>query len=148
MNYIIRRAELNDIGQIMAMGRDPAFAMSDSIRFYDREELVEWIETDQFRQMLYVIYDPDNDTKLLGFYFCKLISSSWAMLDNFYVISGARENGLGKAMMEHLKEDLREKKVPYLMCLVDVSQNAGAALFITRNGFKTRRTFTWFDQEL
>jgi len=55
-----------------------------AIRFYEHRELEEWITAPK-ENLLFVL---DEGGEIAGFFFCKIMSSHWAYLDNF--MSGRR----------------------------------------------------------
>lgn len=112
---LIRRATVFDVDAIMELGQDPCFSVSDEIHFYERKELLEWcVKT--FDNILCV---AEVDKKIIGFYYCKIFSYHWAMLDNFYVLPEYRGQQVSEMMLTTLKNLLKSKQIQYLSILVD-----------------------------
>jgi len=115
MTAIVRRATPADTGQVLALGTaEPAFGVSPRIRFYEQEELEEWI-ADPGTNFLLVL---DDGGEVCGFCFAKRMSTHWAYLDNFYVRPGLRGHGHGRLLMQALLDLLREAKIVYLSTLI------------------------------
>lgn len=142
MSARVRRATPADIDGIFEMGRtEPAFGVSEDIRFYERRELAEWIAAPETNLLLVL---DDNGT-VSGFLFCKIMSSHWAYLDNFYIRPDARGHGYGRQMMEALLSILREKKIVYLSTLVAETDTFLSGYF-GKCGLVTEKTYVWMER--
>jgi len=108
MTPIVHRAIPADIDPLFCMGsEEPAFGVSPQIWFYEREELIEWIASPEDNILLVL----DDDGRIKGFLFCKVMSSHWAYLDNFYVHPSCCGHGHGHLLMQALLDLLRERRV-------------------------------------
>jgi len=112
--------------------------VSPRIRFYERRELEEWIAAPGDNILLVL----DDDGAVMGFLFCKLMSSHWAYLDNFYIRPEARGQGHGRLLMEALLCVLHEKKIAYLSTLVAETDTFLSGYF-RRCGLVTEKTYVW-----
>lgn len=139
MTPIVRRATPADIDPIFCMGStEPAFGVSPQIRFYERLELCEWIAAPDDNLLLVL----DEDGEIKGFLFCKVMSSHWAYLDNFYVSPSCRGHGHGHLLMQALLDLLRERNVVYLSTLVAES-NTFLSRYFEHSGLVTEKTYVW-----
>jgi len=112
---ILRRAKTGDIKAIIALGQDPVFEAGGGMPFYYRREvLAEWIRSPRQNILSVAQYDG----KKVGFLFCKLMSSRWALLDTFYLAPAFRGQGLGHAMFQAFVKGLKKRGVIYLSTLV------------------------------
>ncbi|ABS55302.1 GCN5-related N-acetyltransferase [Methanoregula boonei 6A8] len=142
MTAIVRRATPADIGPILALGTaDPAFGVSPRIRFYEREELAEWI-AEPGENFLLVIGDAGE---ICGFCFAKRMSSHWAYLDNFYVRPGVRGHGHGRLLMQALLDLLQGEKIAYLSTLVAESDPFLAEYF-RAGGMTPEKKYVWLER--
>ena len=144
MKPMVREAALADVDMICQFGTaDIAFAVSEKIRFYERQEIEEWIATRGDNLLLVVEYDA----QIAGFLFCKIMSYHWAMLDNFYVSPKFRGQSLGKMMLYDLELRLKKRRVQYLSTLVE--QNATKlSRYIRGHGFTPTTTYCWHEKFL
>lgn len=142
MTAIVRRATPADIDPIFAMGRaEPAFGVSEDIRFYERRELAEWIAMPGANLLLVL----DENGTVSGFLFCKIMSSHWAYLDNFYVRPDARGHGYGRQMMEALLSILRKNEIVYLSTLV-AETDTFLSGYIGQCGLVMEKTYVWMER--
>jgi len=139
MPPIVRRATPADTGAIFALGTaEPAFGVSPAIRFYERRELEEWIAAPE-ENLLFVL---DDDGQIAGFFFCKIMSSHWAYLDNFYVRPESRGRGFGRLLMDELSCQLKRQRIAYLSTLVD-KEDAFLAGYFRECGLVAEKTYVW-----
>lgn len=139
MTPIVRRALPADIDALIFMGsEDPAFGVSPQIRFYERQELCEWIAVPE--ENLLQVLDIDGEIK--GFFFCKVMSCHWAYLDNFCVHPSRRGHGYGHQLMQVLFDLLWEKKIAILSTLVAESDTFLSGYF-GKCGLVTEKTYVW-----
>jgi GNAT superfamily N-acetyltransferase len=117
---------------------EPAFGVSPQIRFYERQELCEWIAAPEDNLLLVL----DDEGKIRGFLFCKVMSSHWAYLDNFYVHSSSRGHGYGHLLMQALLDLLRERKIAYLSTLV-AEPDTFLSEYLGKCGLVTEKTYVW-----
>ena len=142
MTAFVRRATPDDIDFVFRMGsEEPAFRVSPGIRFYEREELVEWVAMPENNLLL--VLDTGDD--VMGFLFCKLMSSHWAYLDNFYVHPAARGHGYGKLLMQALLDILRDRKISYLSTLV-AEHDPHLSRYFESGGLAIERTYWWLER--
>jgi len=139
MTSTVRRATPADADALYSLGSaEPAFGVSSRIRFYERKELDGWIAAPEDNLLLVL----DDDGVIAGFLFCKVMSSHWAYLDNFYVRPDARGRGNGRLMMQALLDQLREKEIAYLSTLV-AETDTFLADYFKRSGMVTEKTYVW-----
>ncbi|HVP96375.1 GNAT family N-acetyltransferase [Methanoregula sp.] len=142
MTAIVRRAGPDDIDPLCALGTaDPAFGVSPRIRFYEREELAEWIAAPGANILLVL----DDGGEIAGFCFSKIMSSHWAYLDNFYVNPVSRGSGYGRLLMQALLDLLREKKIAYLSTLVAGSDGYLSGYF-RQCGLAGEKPYIWLER--
>jgi len=142
MTAIVRRATASDTGPILTLGTaETAFGVSTRIRFYEKEELEEWI-ADPHSGFLLVLEDAGE---VCGFCFAKRMSFHWAYLDNFYVRPGVRGHGHGKILMQALLDRLREEKIAYLSTLVEESDTFLAGYF-RAGGMTAEKKYVWLER--
>ncbi len=111
----VRRANAGDADAIRNLGlSDSAFQVSERIPFYEREELVEWAEAPRDN----LLFVSEGKEGMSGFFFCKIMSSHWAMLDKFYVVPRFRGTGTAEALRGALLGALRERGIVYVSTLV------------------------------
>jgi ribosomal protein S18 acetylase RimI-like enzyme len=139
MTPIVRRATPADTDPIFCMGsQEPAFGVSPQIRFYEKQELAEWIAAPDDNLLLVL----DEDGEIRGFLFCKVMSCHWAYLDNFYVSPSCRGHGHGHLLMQALLDLLREREIAYLSTLVAES-DAFLSHYFEHSGLVTEKTYVW-----
>ena len=143
LNAVVRLAgSAEDVEAIMALGKDPSFSVSPSIRFYEREELIEWAQLREENHLLVVTLRE----AIVGFCFCKVMSPHWAVLDNLYVAPEHRKKGLGRLLMWALTARLKRRKIKYLSALTHVDLKGGTTSFMRTAGFRLGNLYHW--QEL
>lgn len=141
MEIVIRDALVEDVDSIYRLGRsDGAFTVSDNIPFYERQELVEWIASPKDNILCVAL----QESSVVGFFFCKVMSYHWAMLDNFYVASDVRNGRVGRLMFEALLSRLRQKRIVYLTTLVETGRGSLERL-LRRQGFRFSRSYGWHE---
>lgn len=142
MTVIVHRATPDDIDPVFGMGQqEPAFGVSPQIRFYERRELEEWIAHPNDNILLVL----DDDGTLCGFLFCKVMSSHWAYLDNFYVAPPARGHAYGHMLLAALHDILREQQIEYLSALVAETDSFLTGYF-GKNGLETEKKYIWMEK--
>lgn len=141
MEVVIRDALAADIDAIYLLGRsDGAFTVSEKIPFYERQELVEWIASPKDNILCVAL----QDSRVVGFFFCKVMSYHWAMLDNFYVTSDVRDGRVGRLMFEALTSRLRQKRIVYITTLVEKGRGSLERL-LRRQGFRFSKSYNWHE---
>jgi len=142
MTVTVRRATPADIDPLWGLGTaEPAFGVSPRIRFYERGELTEWIAAPDTNLLLVL----DDGGEIAGFCFCKIMSSHWAYLDNFYVSPVSRGSGYGRLLMQGLLELLREKRIAYLSTLVAGSDGYLSGYF-RQCGLVGDKPYIWLER--
>lgn len=140
MSVGIIPATYEDVDDLMWMGEDPAFSVTPRVRFYDREELVEWIDNPEGNILL--IMRRLDDRAPVGFCFCKVMSKNWAMLDNFFVLPEYREQGFGQELINALRMEIRKRRIGYVSCLVEVGK-IRTVNRLNRYGFGPGKVYEW-----
>jgi N-acetylglutamate synthase-like GNAT family acetyltransferase len=144
MTVEVRRAIESDVDAIYAIGHsDAVFAVSETIRFYEKTELAEWAGAPCDNVLLIALLDG----AVVGFLFCKIMSSHWAMLDNLYVVPAYRMHGTGNALLHELDSVLKEKGVKYLSTL-SVHGNRYLAEYLGKHGFSQTNVYNWLERFL
>lgn len=119
------------------------FSVSNKILFYELEEIKYWINHPK-ENLLYGIFEKNI---CIGFCFCKIISSHWALIDNFYIFPLYRKNKLGHKLQIFIENKLRDKKIKYLSRVTKVD-NLGMHKFLLKTGHKLQGKYIWFDKFL
>jgi len=141
---LVRRARPEDAEAIQALGlADPAFQVSEKIPFYEKKELVEWANSPADN----LLFVAESEGRLSGFFFCKVMSSHWAMLDNFYVVPQARGTRTAQRLRMALLQELRARGTCYLSILVALEDEA-LAKQMARHGFLLSRHYGWMERFL
>ena len=141
---LVRRARPDDADAIQNLGlADPAFQVSERIPFYEKEELVEWA-TSPTVNLLFV---AESQGRLCGFFFCKVMSQHWAMLDNFYVAPQSRGGQTAFNLRAALLNQLQTKGISYLSILVALDDEELAKQMI-HHGFAHSRDYGWMERFL
>jgi len=141
MNYVARRAVVDDIPSIISMGCFAGvFTVSDRIHFYEEGELREWISQPHENILLVV----ENSTVLAGFLFCKVMSYHWAFLDNFYILPQYRNQHYSQILFKELQNELKKKRLIYLSTLVRQNDKV-LSRYIRMNGFHEANAYQWYE---
>jgi len=144
MDLVLRPAEPTDIAAIIELGTDPAFAAGGGMPFYYRDEVLkEWIDHPAENTLCVA----ENEGKVVGFLFCKLMHSRWAMLDTLYLAPVARGRGLGRAMFQAFFEQLKQRGVIYLSTLILKGRTDWEKIAVSQ-GFEIAETYSWFGKLL
>ena len=138
---ITRLAKFEDARSIMLMARPLSeFAVSPNIKFYEQEELEEWA-ADPRNNVLAI---AERDGHVTGFFFCKIMSWHWAMLDNFYVHPDTDAAATAKRLWQFLREELGRRKIAYLTTLVEEGRTPLRRLLRVR-GFSDSKCYRWME---
>jgi len=141
MQYTIGNATTADIDEIFRMGTtDPGFAVSQSIRFYEKSELFEWVANSENNVLLVA----RHSSELAGFLFCKIMSSHWAMLDNFYISNDHRNGICSSRLFDELKKRLIACGISYLSTLIR-KDAVHLSRYARKAGFVAVREFVWHE---
>jgi ribosomal protein S18 acetylase RimI-like enzyme len=144
MSAVVRRARSEDADSIRNLGLgDPAFQVSERIPFYEREELVEWASAPRDN----LLFVAEADGCIVGFFFCKVMSQHWAMLDNFYVVPSSRGTGVVDRLRRALTEALQQRGIVYLSTLV-AKGDPGLSAKMSRYGFTQSKDYEWMERFL
>lgn len=139
----VRCANKRDVSAILALGSDPSFVVSERIRFYEKEELLEWVSLPDPNILLVA----EDKREICGFLFCKKMSCHWAMLDNFYVEPAFRKSIATSLLLQRLTEELKCRRVSYLSILVD-SQRRSLVRLARLHGFQESKQYVWLEMNL
>jgi hypothetical protein len=141
MQYVVSEASSKDIDDIVKIGSsDAAFAVSDVIRFYEKSELREWANKPDDNILLVARRNRD----FAGFLFCKIMSSHWALLDNFYIVGHSRDGKCSVLLFEELKQRLMSRGISYLTTLIKKDANS-LSRYVRKFGMKPVRQYTWHE---
>ncbi len=144
MNLVLRPAGEDDIPLILSAGlADSSFQVSERIPFYIESELREWVSKPA-DNLLYVLL---KDEHFGGFFYCKIMSHHWAMLDNFYVVHPLRGSRAFKCLLDGLVNVLRARGISYLTTLIDVNREELTGI-AEHAGFAAARNYVWFERFL
>jgi len=144
MKLELRQAVLSDVDDLMALGAAHAgFSVSEKIRFYERDELIEWISKPDENILLAAVVDG----RIAGFLFTKIMSWHWAMLDNFYLHPAQRGKQIGQRLLEELFKQLRARKIQYVSTLISTEEPELIAYF-RRQNFDAGKSYVWCDRFL
>lgn len=145
----VARATVGDIDAIMALGlSDPAFEVNAEIRFYERTELVEWVNDPQQNILLVARTCAAGSAELGGFLFCKQMSHHWAVLENAYVRPGFRNGACRRALLRALWSELRARGIEYVSTLAEADQPRLITFLQHAVGFERRKQYVWLDKFL
>ena len=145
MAVVVRDALEQDVDALYALGlSDKDFSVSERIPFYEREELSEWIENPS-DNMLCVV--DAGSGQIAGFFFCKVMSYHWAVLDNFYIAPEFRDGVVGSALLNELVSRLKARKIVYLSALVE-RDRAALARLMRSHGFSRSKSYDWYEMFL
>ena len=135
---------MEDIDLLLELGKnDLSFNISKRAQFYERDELLEWIRNPQNN----ILCVACHENTLVGFFFCKIMSYHWAMLDNFYVIPEMRRNKIGQMMFDKLKDILQQRVIEYLTTVIE-PKRFFVESFLRLNNFKATRSYNWYTCQL
>ncbi len=143
MNEIkIRRARARDITRIRDLGKGmKEFACSQSVKFYSREELEEWIKKPKDNILLVA----EINKKMVGFLYAKIMVREWCMIDNIGVKQEWRKKGIGKILLGELFKILKNKKVNFVQLLTNLKHKKTINFWKSRK-FKEGEKFLWLEK--
>lgn len=141
MSVIIRDATIEDIDILLELGKnDGSFSVSKKVQFYERDELIEWVRNPK-SNILCVAY---QENILVGFFFCKIMSYHWAMLDTLYVIPEVRKNQVGQRMLDELMSRLQLRAIEYVTTLLEPRKFLVES-FLRMNDFDLAKSYNWYE---
>jgi GNAT superfamily N-acetyltransferase len=141
MEVTVRDAIATDIDAIYSLGRsDKNFAVSEQIPFYEKEELQEWVDSPRDN----ILCVAESESTVVGFFFCKVMSCHWAILDNFYIAKEHRGDGGGWILLGALFTRLRARNIVYLTTLVEHDRTQLHEL-TKHYGFQQAKSYDWFE---
>ena len=143
MKIKIRNAAKNDVNSIYRLGHSiKEFTVSNRIKFYEKAEMLEWV-----RKKDDIFLVAEHERKIVGFAFCKILSSKWAMLDSLGVSEKYRYGGIGTMLLDRTMIELHKKHVTFVQAFVG-SDHIKSRKFWKKHGFKEGRKFIWIDKIL
>lgn len=139
----IRPATLADADVIYEMGsKEESFAVSPKARFYEEDDLRNWIENPG-RDILLV---AEIENEIVGFLFCRIIRNSWAMLDNILVSALRRKQRVGTHLLQKCLDLLKHKGIRYVGAIA--REGNDLEFFINKGGFESGYKFIWIEKYL
>lgn len=140
----IRPAKKEDINQIYNLGKNTKeLQFSKKMNFHDKIELQEFIKHPKDNILLI----SEEDSKLCGFLYAKIVSPTWCILDNLVVAEKCRNQGIGHELLNEFYKMLKKQKISYIQILEDIHQKK-TRKFWQANGFKEEKVFVWADKIL
>jgi len=141
----VREAELVESMKIWRFGRShPEFAISERIRFYEKREVDEWIRNPEDNIVL--IAELGNG-RLIGFLYCKLMSSHWAVIDNLLVDAKYRKRNVGSRLMRLCEKVLLGRRIEYVSLLAHSSDRV-THHFLEQRGYSPTSQLVWMEKFL
>ena len=132
---------LTDSENIYKFGEvEKSFRVSEEIKFYEKEELEEWIR--KKKDILLIAMEKEE---IVGFACCKVMSSHWGVVDNLYVKEEWRKKGVGSLIFNKIIFLLKKKKIKYVNVLVDVMDSKTRG-YLEKRGFKSQKEYVWMDK--
>jgi len=140
----IRRMQKNDIETVYDMGmKVEGFAVSESTRFWTKEELYRWIDSKDD-----VLLVAEDEGKIIGYIMSRLhIPTRNAIIENVYVDERYRRKEIGSNLVRECLKQLKEKGTTYLYGLVKRDDKITIE-FLKSLGFKRGYDFTWMELSL
>lgn len=151
-SFAVRPAALADVDRIVALGAGTDnFSVSQETRFYERAELIEWIE----RSADNILLIAQTQDQLIGLLYCKQMSRDWALLDALYVLPASRKLGVGVALLTTLVRELERRSTRYVSALAPLDETFDTFRdvvaiydFLGRNGFRAAKRYIWCERVL
>jgi GNAT superfamily N-acetyltransferase len=141
VSVTVRDATSSDVADILRLGHgDHWFEVSGNIRFYEEAELREWIA----HPIDNILVVAEVDGSIVGFFFCKVMSWHWAMLDNFYITPNARDGRTSSQLFKALLDRLQTRRIKYLTSLIEVGRPS-LRRFLRMNGFHATKDYEWHE---
>lgn len=144
-NIIIRKAKVGDAREIHLIQRKTKeFVISDGSKydFFDQDEIKDWI-----RKKDYIALVAENNSKVVGFLLARMATRYWCLIEAISIEEKFKRRGIGKSLLKELYKELKKYDVYIVQAFVrsDMKQ---PQIFWKKQGFKPRKTFTWFDKRL
>ncbi len=141
----IRKAQPQDIDSIYSLGSAvPEFLVNKrTVNFWPKKVLREAVTANDV-----VVLVAEVDHKVVGFVIASLTSSlRKATIENIYVHTESRGNGIGDELLASLLEVLSDNSIEYMATLVPVDAVEATKLYETA-GFLKGETFLWLDKSI
>lgn len=144
-NIIIRKAKVGDAREIYLIQRKTKeFITSDGSKydFFDQDEIKDWI-----RKKDYIALVAENNSKVAGFLLARMATRYWCLIEAISIEEKFKRRGIGKSLLKELYKELKKYDAYIVQAFVrsDMKQPQN---FWKKQGFKPRKTFTWFDKRL
>ena len=144
VNIKIRRAKKKDISKLLTLGRKiKEFNISGETRFYSKKELSEFIRKTKDNILLVVLC---ND-KLVGFTYCKIISSQWCLWESMAILPNFRKKSVATLLFEKLQSIIKNQGIEVIETYVS-PKNQKIRNFCKKYGFKEMKTFLLLEKEI
>lgn len=139
----IRNAEPKDADTLFLMGiQEEGFAVSSKTRFYGKDYLRDWIENSG--EDILLVAEVENE--IVGFLFCRLNRSAWAMLENIAVLPSERKQGVATLLLKECLRQLHSKGIDYIAGMVRDENNSLG--FFLKSGFSCGNKFIWIERQV
>jgi len=146
MEIKIRKAKLKDTKRIfLIQKKTKEFMTSDGSKydFFDHDEIEDWIR----KRKDQIALVAEIDSQVVGFLLARLVTRYWCLIEAVSVEGKFRKNGIGKKLLEELYKILKKEDIYIYQAFVRSDLKAPQN-FWKKQGFKPRKTFTWFDKRL
>jgi GNAT superfamily N-acetyltransferase len=139
MDITIRAIRKTDVARLIDVGHSHTdFRVNRRVGFYKKSELITWARRSNEGVFLIAI----SGKTLLGFVFCKIMSSKWAMIDSLYVLPEFRRKGVGGKLIETCFAQLRNNGIDYVSTLIKPHKRQIRS-YMSRNGFRQSSKYLW-----
>lgn len=142
----IRKARVGDArGIYLIQRKTKEFITSDGSKydFFDKDEIEDWIR----KRKDYFAFVAESNSKVAGFLFARMATRYWCLIEAISIEEKFQKKGIGKKLLEKLYKELEKYDIYMIQAFVrsDMKQ---PQIFWKKQGFKPRKTFTWFDKRL
>ena len=129
----------------MIQKKTKEFMTSDGSKydFFDQDEIEDWAR----KRKGQIALVAEIDSQVVGFLLARLATRYWCLIEAVSVEDKFRKKGIGKKLLEELYKILKKEDIYIYQAFVrsDMKQ---PQIFWRKQGFKARKTFTWFDKRL